>query len=1385
MNHEPTALPSPTRQRWQPLRGGLLNLYRYDYEEFWYEDGHLLLRGNNGTGKSRVLALQLPFLLDGEVSPHRLEPDGDPAKRVEWNLLMGRYSDRLGYTWIEFGRLSDEDDDVEPGTPLYLTLGCGLSAVEGRGLVSRWFFISDLRVGQNLFLEGTANEALVRPRLVEMLGDRGRVFTTAAEYRDAVDRALFHLGRARYESLVNLLIQLRQPQLSRKLDEGKLSAALSDALPPLSPTVLADVAESFRTLESDRQGLEDLKHAGSGVDVFLRGYRRYAQIAARRRAEEVRATHSAYDHTQRRLRAAQETSERAERRLAEVTLELERLEEAGHGARAEVRTLEARPEMRDKQALDAAHRRAEERRRERDRAQGESERAETARRTSEEHHRQVSSRADQIWSDLETTLETTAAEASRGELLEDHRRNLERLGLPEVDDPARLDAVAARLEEVTVRRERGVRHVRALGARVETARQALTAAREHHDERSTEVDDARERQQEASRAHDQAVEALLGAWASWAADLEELAPPSAGELDEALRVWSRQGEGEGPLTAALRDAERRATETLARLRAGVEEQRRAEDDELARKMLEEKELREGVHRPPSPPHTRNPEGRRDRPGAPLWQVCDFAPDLDQARQAGLEAALEAAGLLDAWITPEGQLLDPEDHDTVLLAGGQATPERNLHEVLQPQIDGEDPQAATLTEGTVHAVLSIIGLGADQGEVWVCDDGRFRVGPLHGRWGKEAPQHLGAGARAAERRRRLLRLAEEIAAIEGRIAALDAELKTLQERRARVQGEATSAPEETPIREAAATLNAATSAVHRARERLVEAERRLAVRRRELETAQGDLTAAAEDLGLTEHLDRLPELAEALTTYHRSLAALWPTVRNHLAARSAALDAAERLKEATESLARSQGHFQLRQRELHEAEVERETLQNTLGAGVEEILARLASARARTETLEAERRRADEQRGDLRVERAGAESDIRAEQNTLERDQAERQTAFTGLGHCVQAGLLRIAVPDLDTTDFEQWSATRTVEAARRLEESLSDVDSDDAAWGRQQRDVSSRLETLRATLLPYGYDPELSMPDDLMVITVTFQGRQHPLDSFRAALGVEVEARDRVLAEREREVLENHLLGEVAQHLHENLRAAALWVQEMNGELEDRPMSTGMTLRFVWQPESEEMVAGLAKARQLLMKEHGIWSPAERKAVGEFLHGRIERERAENDLGTWQDHLTTALDYRAWHRFGVERQQDGQWRRLTRRSHGTGSGGEKAIALTVPQFAAAAAHYRTAHPNAPRLILLDEAFVGVDADMRSKCMGLLQTFDLDFLMTSEREWGCYPTLPGLAIYQLATRQGIDAVSVSRWVWNGRERRRDVHMLPPSRTPPPVSDEPALPFGDEG
>jgi ABC-type nitrate/sulfonate/bicarbonate transport system ATPase subunit len=100
------------------------------------------------------------------------------------------------------------------------------------------------------------------------------------------------------------------------------------------------------------------------------------------------------------------------------------------------------------------------------------------------------------------------------------------------------------------------------------------------------------------------------------------------------------------------------------------------------------------------------------------------------------------------------------------------------------------------------------------------------------------------------------------------------------------------------------------------------------------------------------------------------------------------------------------------------------------------------------------------------------------------------------------------------------------------------------------------------------------------------------------------------------------------------------------------------------------------------------------------------------------------------------------------------------VTLHLPLFAAAAAHYRSASDTAPHLVMLDEAFAGIDQGMRGRCMKLLVDFDLDLVMTSHDEWGCYPELLGLAIYEFAREPGRRGVAAIRFTWDGHERALD-------------------------
>lgn len=148
-------------------------------------------------------------------------------------------------------------------------------------------------------------------------------------------------------------------------------------------------------------------------------------------------------------------------------------------------------------------------------------------------------------------------------------------------------------------------------------------------------------------------------------------------------------------------------------------------------------LSEAREEGPNPPAWSREE-RAERAGAPLWRLIDFKDELDAAARAGLEAALEASGLLDAWVTPSGRVDDPSLADVMLtevdLQAGQS--------LADAQITlSEKPVAADV----LRRLLRGIGLGEADTGAWVDLDGRFALGPPAGRGAKSEAQHIGDAA----------------------------------------------------------------------------------------------------------------------------------------------------------------------------------------------------------------------------------------------------------------------------------------------------------------------------------------------------------------------------------------------------------------------------------------------------------------------------------------------------------------------------------------------------------------------------------------------------------------------------------------------------------------
>lgn len=1336
-------LPEATRvDRWQPIRCGLLNLYRFDDEVFIFERGRLLLRGNNGTGKSRVLALTLPFLLEGEVASHRVEPDADPAKKMEWNLLMGRHSDRLGYTWIEFGR------KLVDGGAEYVTLGCGLKAVEGRGLIAHWLFVTSQRIGEDLFLAENRT-AHSKARLEQDIGTAGKVFTKATDYQQAVDAKLFGLG-GQYEALLNLLVQLRQPQLSRKFDEELVSNALSDALPPLSPLIIGEVAEAFRNLQTEEDALSYVKAAHVGAETFLREYRRYAQIAARRRAARVLAANREHRSAVSRQKQHETDKQNAERALVTIAEQTTTLDAAEEEIDAKQQALRDSPEKRSADQLEAVRKEAEEAAEAMKVAGLQKEAAESRTARATEDLGTQRSLGDQALVEAERKAEEALRYARTAELEREHQNAVAELKLQTLLDAHPLKAAEQQLNAVTGRRLDSIAHLEKLEASVVEANSALKQAQQAQSDVESDLAAAVDVQGLKFRELEQASDAVLAAYRKWTQYVAELKPADAERFEELFCAWVEIGEGSTPLAGIVQEALREAETIIAEKRAHAEHRKREIEDALATLDGEYAELESGRHRPPVPPPTRDPLCRVARQGASLYALFDFRDELSPSDRAGLEAALEGAGLLDAWITPEGRVFSGDDLDTVIVTGvSPAAPHgKTLGAALRPESD------APVCAETLQAVLSHIGFGEGAGQAWVSPRGAWQLGPVRGTWRKGAPQHLGASAREAERVRQMAEVETRRLASRADKAVVEADLAALEVRKRTASQEAASAPADEAVRQAIAERNSATTHVNRLHKRVEAAEKAARDRRTAWNSAVLTRDNDARDVGLSGWIGKLPKLKDAVHAYRTILAGLWPALHQLVSARAQAVASEKRLSEArTDENQKALGADTANKK--HTALKTRyETLHESVGATVQQLheaiekldreLVGVRAGKATQSTALIEKNR----------KLAVAENSLSQAGQELGRIDTERGSAISGLFALGKVRLLGVAHDEFRDADSLDWTTKGAVQISQRIDSLLSQIASGDDDWKRNQDAILNHIEDLKRTLLQCEFAVEPTATEDgIFIVNVPFQGQTCTMVELREALASDITTRHTLLAAREREVIEKYLLEEAASELHIRLRKGEAWVEKANEELTARPMGTGMTLRFDWQPR-DDGPSGLAAARKQLLRLSSAWSPAERNALGDFLHDQINLVRQNNVSGGWKQHLEEALDYRRWHRFTIMQKRDGEWKRLTKRTHGTGSGGEKAVALTLPQFAAAAAHYRSV-PHAPRLILLDEAFVGVDSDMRRKCMDLLTVFDLDLVMTSEREWGCYPTVPALAIYQLARRDGIDAVGITRWIWNGK------------------------------
>lgn len=1338
------------QERWRMNKLGFVNFWLYDWEEFPFSEGRLLLRGENGAGKSVTTQSFIPFMLDGDLRPYRLDSFGSKDRKMAYYLLGEEKEESTGYLYLEF---------IKPEHRLYRTLVVGLRARRSSSAVEFWgFCLSDgRRVGAGpedfaLFeTKGSQHISLTKQEVHNRFGAGENWVERGSDYKQMVNRMLFGCAEMeQYDRLLRLLIQLRKPKLSKDFSPRLVQEILNASLQSLSEEDIAPMVNSMEKMDTIQHRLEALGQSLQEARQLRNEYTRYNQyilgkkanhyLAARQftqqRQTEVKSLEDQVALTQQALEEARTGHREAEQQVGELSRQLEVLREGSDLDSAVRRREECRCQVAQQQETI-------------DREQQEERRKQAALDTKERDRRQAARRCDDEQEGLEEAFWELGVQN-------------EELRYP--GHPATLQAVDFRQEQPEI--ARFATRLRKAEEGLRRQEEALGRLDRYQQERDTAALALRHAQAEWEEAQ-RTVGAMRDKLSEAFAALEEPTRVFCLRHEEVMALFAQVTAYEG--LAQEQEMQKILSEALQRLSLPLlqehtlwEQQQKDSQQQLNELAARHRELENQKDLPPQRSEavqaTRAYLRERGIPHASFYELVDFAPDLPPQRRDLLEAQLADAGILDALVVPpETRAEMPEllaEHPDHFLCLEDLSP---TAAPLPLRPEQELPPWADMAG--ILACLS----EQPEGHAWFAADGRYRQGVLQGRSVVLQPAgYIGASARRANRQRQIEALARQMEEKQNELEKIRERLHQNETSRRQLQQAYESRP-------TTADLATALDLAARQRDEVERRERTLEDCTQQLQRQQKQLAdLRAEILPLTRGLPyeqdaatyrQMVDLCEEYREQYRTISEgkekleLW---------QSRVLDLDQQLDALNEDLLACTDRVRRQQAEQRKTKAALEELERYLARPEIQALTQ------KLEELNGSLERAQKQYQDTEIQ-------IRVEQNNLDHQGPEltrkKQDLQKAIGE--EETLRQIFEEELCRGPGQPGRGEeplwRQAETARdRIRQKDRNLGPDDLRTSLEKNmHMASTLNTYRMGIQPLFVSEEGRLRSRVC-IELYLDGQRLDLLDFIRRLEDQREAEEQLLSREDRRLFETILNQTIITKLSHRINSSQEWTQRMSGIMEQLNTSMGLRFSLVWKgkPADQQKELDTGELLKLLRKDPALMGDADRQKITDHFRAKInrarERSRMEATPATYSELMREALDFRNWFTFRLFYQKGGAEKQakkeLTDSAFNSFSGGEKAMAMYVPLFAALAAQYIAAGKEAPRLMALDEAFAGVDETNIESMFALVHELGFDYIMNSQALWGCYPAVSSLNIAELWRPQNARIVTVLRYHWDGHVRR---------------------------
>ncbi len=1352
------------RTRWQLARAGLLNFWYYhDEAEFQLSGGRLILRGTNGSGKSVTMQSFLPLVLDGDKRPWRLDPFGSRDRKIEYYLLLDENSgitDRTGYLYLEF---------YHPEQDRFITVGIGLRArrnVPGTGF---WGFVvtDNRRIGKDIFLyqkdysQGQeAKIPLTKSQLAEVIGSGGELVTEQGEYRKLVNKHLFGFADIQaYQEMLDLLIQLRSPKLSKDFKPSTIYEILTDALPALQEDELRPLSEVLEDMDQISDRLEELAVHCKEAERLEKDYNSYNEYLLFTESRSLLEERRLCDEGEKKFRRMEEEVHRLS---GEITAGEERLE----GLKADLR--DTKTEYETISQSEAVEREAELERLKDDEknTRGEIEaarrrlaewekRRDKAARDREEFSRSLSENLREQH-ELVTEMEAAARDCDF-HLHDMYHRQWQR-GI-EADDVAwdSWKRDAGQHEQKLQEALRLAREERDLNRRIREAEKDLSEAREQRDKAETDLRQAEQDWENARDVH----QGLIFAWRKGLSEL----PLSDEAFQEILHLLTRYPEiaYEAVSVPARKDFERIYRE-LSRERADLEHLRQAHLDSKQELM---RQLREWIDKKePEPPRSEAREKSRARrleagdKGGSLYAVCEFREGLSEEIKAGIESALAQAGLLDAWVNEGGLEITGDDEEEVWIEPCPQLLAHTLADYLYATPPEDGSVSAEIIDGALRTIL-VGETGEGSGAAVAPEKGAFRLGPVEGRAPLKArAEYIGRESRRLTRLAEIARLEELIRGEQEAVSCCDLQLAGLNEKERQMREDLSSFPGGEDLYRAYSIAENRQRAFKNARDEEGRRHDRFRKVHEEWSGVRARFHSFMEGWSIPRSEQGISDALDILRSYRSLYSDLKARWINALAMQRYVADAAAGWEEASDNAVAEAEYLDEKEQRLRDICAQIGIYTELLREmGIYDLHQKMDELKEKAACLEKEIERVRSELSDSKVNLGIRRNEAESARQLWQ----EQESVFRNALESWLKEWKRRLVPEWQEETLDTDEAGEAVlSLARRVRQQYRTKYEQKTKENFTNR-LYDQFYQIRQSL--HEYSPELlTEPDTGRMLVVFARDRQNPVTPGRLLqeLRDALEEQRLLLSEKDRELYEQIIIHSVGRAIRQKIFRAEEWVRQMNHLMQQRVTSSGMKLLLKWESRAarNEQELDTAQLVKLLKTDANLLRDEQIEQMVNHFRSRItwakrESEEHKETLRYW---ITQLLDYRQWFRFTLDYEKGDQSRReLTDARFNVLSGGEKAMAMYIPLFAAVYSRYSDSRPDSPKIISLDEAFAGVDDENMRDMFELLTQLDFDYIMTSQVLWGCYDTVPELSVYELYRPGDAEFVTLIRYHWNGIRR----------------------------